>query len=534
MERLSGLDASFLYLETPTHHMHVAVALVFDPTTIPGGYSFARIKRSIADRLPAAPVLRRRLVETPFRLGHPVWVDEPNVDIDAHVRLAAVPPPGGLAELATLAGEITSHQLDRSRPLWEIWLVEGMAGGQLGFVAKMHHSMVDGIAGAALLGVLFDLEAEPPPVPVATPVEDEPVPSSLELISRALMARTLRPLEMTRDIIRTSRKLADIRRVRIGSGHTEGQGKAALPLSAPRTSFNSALTRRRSVAFTSIGLDDVRRLGVATGTTVNDVVLAVCAGALRSYLQRGDELPDTPLVGVVPVSINPGDVQPIGSNLVSAMFIQLPTQLDDPLERLRSIHEGTLGAKQEYDALGPELLQSWAEHATPNVFTVGAHLYTRLHLADRHRPIANLVISNFPGPEIPLYLGGARLTAGYPLGPVMDGMGVNITVMSYQGVLNWGIHTSPYVVPLVSSLADAVPGALGELADAVPLVLRPAGDPRAGTIADGERPDPTRVRGQKPNVGGPRGVTEEEPPAANFPVLDGPTTRNNSPVHAES
>ena len=216
------------------------------------------------------------------------------------------------------------------------------------------------------------------------------------------------------------------------------------------------------------------------------------------------------------------------------MFIQLPTQLDDPLERLRSIHEGTLGAKQEYDALGPELLQSWAEHATPNVFTVGAHLYTRLHLADRHRPIANLVISNFPGPEIPLYLGGARLTAGYPLGPVMDGMGVNITVMSYQGVLNWGIHTSPDIVPSVSSLADAVPGAIGELADAVPLVLRPAGDPRAGTIADGERPDPTRVRGQKPNVGGPRGVTEEEPPAANFPVLDGPTTRNNSPVHAES
>jgi WS/DGAT/MGAT family acyltransferase len=533
MERLSGLDASFLYLETPTHHMHVAVALVFDPTTIPGGYSFERIKRSVADRLPAAPVLHRRLVEVPFRLGHPVWVHDPDVDIDAHVRLTAVPPPGGMAELASLAGEITSHQLDRSRPLWEIWLVEGMVGDRLGVVAKMHHSVVDGIAGAALLSVLFDLEAEPPPVPVAPPADDRRVPSSLELISRALMARTLRPFEMARDVVRTSRKLADIRRVRIGSDRTEGQGKAALPLSAPRTSFNSALTRRRSVAFTSIGLDDVRRVGTATGTTVNDVVLAVCAGALRSYLQKEDELPDKPLVAVVPVSVSSGDLQPIGSNLVSAMFVHLPTQMDDPLERLRAIREGTRGAKLEHDALGPELLQSWAQHATPNVFTVGARLYTGLHLADRHRPIANLVVSNFPGPEVPLYLGGARLTAGYPLGPVMDGMGVNITVMSYRGRLNWGFHTSPDIVPSVSSLADAMPRALDELADAVPSVLRSVGDLRAGTIAKGVGPGPAGVWGPKTERGRPTGVTGEEPSAADSPVSTGPAVRNSSPVPTE-
>jgi diacylglycerol O-acyltransferase len=466
MERLSGLDASFLYLETPTHHMHVAVALVFDPSTIPGGYSFDRIKRSIGERLPVAPVLRRRLVEVPLRLGHPVWVDDPDFDIDAHVRLAAVPAPGSVAELGDLAGEITSHQLDRSRPLWEIWLVEGMADGRLGFIAKMHHSMVDGIAGAALLAVLFDLEVEPgsaeqlPPSP--TPEEDH-VPSGLELVSRALVARSVRPFEVSRDVVRTGRKLLDIRRVRFHSDHTEGRGKAALPLSAPRTSLNSALTRRRSVALTSITLDDVRWLKRATDTTVNDVVLAVCTGALRSHLLAGDELPDKPLVAVVPVSVDPDQARPLGTNLVSAMFVQLPTQLDDPLDRLQAIHQGTRGAKEEHDVLGPDLLQSWAEHFTPNVFTAGARFYSRMRLADRHRPIANLVVSNFRGPDVPLYLAGAELTAGYPLGPVMDGMGVNITVMTYRGVLYWGFHTSPDIVPSVAALADAVPLALAEL-----------------------------------------------------------------------
>ena len=161
MERLSGLDASFLYLETPSLHMHVALTMVFDPSTVPGGYSFARMKESIAARLPCAPVFRRRLVEVPFRLGHPVWVDDPDFDIDYHVRLAAVPQPGGLRQLADLAGDITGRQLDRSRPLWEMWVVEGLADDRIGFIAKMHHSTVDGVSGAALLSVLFDLEPEP-------------------------------------------------------------------------------------------------------------------------------------------------------------------------------------------------------------------------------------------------------------------------------------------------------------------------------------------------------------------------------------
>ncbi len=464
MKRLSGLDASFLYLETPSLHMHVALTLVFDPSTVPGGYSFDRMKGSIEARLPCAPVFRRRLMEVPFRLGHPVWVEDADFDIDYHVRLAAVPQPGGLRQLADLAGDITGRQLDRSRPLWEMWVIEGLAGGRIGFIAKMHHSTVDGVSGAALLSVLFDLAPEPAPetLPPAVPV-DRRVPSGFELMSQAVVARTLRPLDITRDLLRTGQHVLNVRRVRQEPRNQAPQAKAALPLSAPRTSFNGSVTWRRSVALTAIGLDDVKRLKEATGTTVNDVVLAVCTGALRAFLLEGDELPSKPLVAVVPVSVRTDVDDPRGSNQISTMFVQLPVELAGALDRLRAIHDGTLGAKQEHEALGPDTLITWAEYATPNFFANAARLYSRMRLADRHRPIANLVISNVPGPDFPLYLAGAELEAGFPLGPVMDGMGVNITIMSYRGILYWGIHASPDTIPRVWNLTASIPLALDEL-----------------------------------------------------------------------
>jgi len=464
MEPLSGLDASFLYLETPTLHMHVEMVTMFDPSTVPGGYSFAKMQAQIASRTHQAPVFRRLLVEVPFRLGHPVWVDDPHFDIDYHVRRTAVPAPGGLLELADLAGDIASRQLDRSKPLWEIWVVEGLADGRIAVIAKMHHSTVDGMSGAALLSVLFDLEVDPGPEPAPPDVVGDPhIPSNAELISEAIAARVFRPFELTRDVLRTSQRLLNVRRVRNEPEHRAPQSKAALPLSAHRTSFNGTLTRRRQVALTAIGLADVKRLKNATGTTVNDVVLAVCTGALRTFLAEGDELPDKPLVAVVPVSVHPDVDAPYGSNKVSSMFVQLPAHLDDPLERLECIREGTKGAKEEHNALGADMLVNWAEHATPNTFAAAARLYSRMRLADRHRPVANLIISNVPGPDFPLYLAGAEMVAGFPLGPVMDGLGLNITIMSYRGILYWGIISCPETMPRVWQLAAHVPVALEEL-----------------------------------------------------------------------
>ena len=241
--------------------------------------------------------------------------------------------------------------------------------------------------------------------------------------------------------------MLDVRRVRLAPPSRSALSKAALPLSAPRTSFNAAITRRRQVAFTAIGLDDVKRLKNATGTTVNDVVLAVCTGALRALPLEGDELPDKPLVAVVPVSVRSGrSTRPRAPTRCRrcSCSCRPPPRPDRPAD---AIHDGTKGAKEEHNALGADMLLNWAEHATPNVFASAARLYSAMRLADRHRPIANLVISNVPGPDFPLYLGGAEMEAGFPLGPVMDGMGVNITVMSYRGILNWGIIACPESIP---------------------------------------------------------------------------------------
>jgi len=468
-ERLSGLDASFLYMETPTLHMHVAMTAVFDPSTVPGGYSFRRLRRLIDDRLPLAPVFTRRLVEVPFRLGHPIWVDDPHFDIDNHLRRAALPSPGGMRELAEFAADVDSRQLHRDRPLWEMWLVEGLEGGKIALIAKMHHSTVDGVSGAELLGILFDLEPSPAVQPeIPQPDDIGRVPSDFELISQAMLARAVKPFEITRTLWRTGQSILGVRRVR-----QEGSGKGGLPLTAPRTSINVAITGRRRVAFAAAGLADVKRLKNEMGTTVNDVVLAMCAGALRNYLLAGDELPSTPLVSVVPVSVSPDVIALKGSNKVSGMFVQLPTHEPDPLERLRLIREGTKGAKDEHNALGAETLQNWAEHATPNTFALAARLYTGMKLADRHRPIANLVISNVPGPDFPLYFGGTEMLAGFPLGPVMDGMGLNITIMSYRGVLYWGLVSCARAVPRLWDIAAAVPASLDELLAAAGLEPEP-------------------------------------------------------------
>jgi diacylglycerol O-acyltransferase len=484
VERLSGLDASFLYLETPTLHMHVVMTAVFDPSTMPGGYSFPELRQLIAERIPLAPVFQRRLVEVPLRLGHPIWVDDPEFDIDNHLRRAALPAPGGMRELGDFAGDVISRQLHRDRPLWEMWIVEGVENGKVALVAKMHHSTIDGVSGAELLGVLFDLEPVAPGAATRTGRQlDARIPSGFELVSQAMAARLVAPFDIGRMLVRTTRSVLGIRRLRQSQ-----TAKAALPLSAPRTSINVAVHARRRVAFAAASLADAKALKNAMGTTVNDVVLAVCAGALRTYLLAGDELPEIPLVSVVPVSVTPDVAELKGSNKVSAMFVQLPCHVDDPLERLRLIHEGTRGAKEEHRALGATMLQNWAEHATPNVFAAAARLYTGMKMADRHRPIANLVISNVPGPDFPLYLGGSQLLGMFPLGPVMDGMGLNITIMSYLGVLYWGLASDARAVPRLWDIAAAVPQALGDLMEAaglesqafeVPIHLGPGMPPTA-------------------------------------------------------
>ena len=435
MERLSGIDASFLYFETPNMHMHVVATIVHDPSTVPGGYSFDKIREMIRSRLHLTKALRRKLAPTPFNLNHPVWIEDAEFDLDYHVRRIGCPAPGSEEQLSSVVGDIASRPLDRARPLWEVWIVEGLENGLVAAVAKMHHCTIDGVSGANFMQHFFDLEpegsehAEEPDT-----WEPDHKPTDIELIVRALLARTQRPMQWVSVVPKTIGAVVNfaLARRRVGVG-------MPAPLRAPRTSFNVAITPHRRTAFTHLSLDEVKDVKNTLGTKVNDVVLAICAGALRKYLDARNELPDRSLIAVVPVSVRAEDENEIGSARVSAMFSTLATDVDDPLERLRRISEGNKGAKEEHNAIGANMLTEWGELAAPTTFSLAARVYAGLRLAEKHPVVHNVVISNVPGPRFPLYFAGAKLVGLYPLGPIFDGAGLNITVVSYMDQLFFGL-----------------------------------------------------------------------------------------------
>lgn len=460
MQRLSGMDASFLYLETPTSHMHVAMTGIYDTSTMPDGYSFDAFKEHIRSRLHLVPPFTRRLVAVPFQLHHPVWVEDPNFDLDYHVRRIAVPAPGGRRELAEIAAQIASIPLDRSRPLWESWVIEGVKHDRIGFVCKVHHAAIDGASGAEIMTALYDLEPTPPPRPAPEPAEPEHVPSDVELVAYALTSRLRRLSGMLPLLGRTVQSINNIVQNRRDPAGKVG----AVPLTAPRTPWNAAIGPQRRVAFARVDLEEAKAVKNAFGVKLNDVVLAIVAGALREYLdKRGDGVPEDPLLAVCPVSVRTDDEVGTAGNRVSAMFTNLATEIDDPAERLRQIARNTEGAKSEHNALGARMLTDWGEYAAPRTFGLASRLYSSMNLADRHRPIHNLVISNVPGPPFPLYLAGAELIAAYPMGPIMEGAGLNATVLSYRYSIDFGFMVDRDLMPDVWDLAAAVGTAFEEL-----------------------------------------------------------------------
>jgi diacylglycerol O-acyltransferase / wax synthase len=464
MERLSGLDATFLYVESPINQLHMTGVLVVDPSTMKEGYSFERIKTFVRSRLSLSPAFTRKLVEVPFRIAHPVWVEDQDFDLEAHVHRAALPAPGGPRELAELAGDIASRPLDRSRPLWDMVFVEGLEHGYIGLVAKMHHATIDGVSGANLMMHLFDLEPDPPPGEPLPIREPERTPSEWELLAYGLWSRVRRPAVLPRAMIGTARAGYEMvrRRVQPGSG-----GLMATPFTAPPTPFNRPVTPHRRMAFSDVPLADIRAVKDAFGTTVNDVILAVSGGAVRRWLVGRGALPDRPLVGAVPVSTRAGEAENtggnFGANLISAMFVSLATDVEDPVERLLTIRERTKDAKEEYQAVGADSLTDWTEFSGPRLFGLAVRLYSRMGLSARMAPVANVIVSNVPGPPIPLYFGGGRLVALYPMGPVFDGMGLNITVLSHVDTVGFGFVACRELVPDLWEIADGVVAELDAL-----------------------------------------------------------------------
>ena len=452
-------------------HMHVCGLLVLDPSTMPGGYSFDRIRQMLVERHPLMPSMSRKLAVPPFNLGRPYWVKDPDFDIDYHLRRIGVPAPGGDRELAEVAADIASRPLDRSRPLWEIWVVEGLAEGNVALVAKMHHATIDGISGANMMMYLFDLEpqpAAPPPVPEDTGAER--MPGELELFGRGALETLARPVEIARLLPGTALRVG---RAALTTGRRRNQGLAT-PFTAPRTSFNAAITPHRVIAFTEVKLDDVKAVKDACGVKVNDVVTAVVSGALRRYLEDRDELPEKSLISAIPVSVHDETSVSEGMTKLSIMFSSLMTEVDDPRQRLAAIAETNDQAKELYKMVGADTLMQWAEHAAPNTFSLAARLYSSLRLSERHPVVHNLIISNVPGPPVPLYMAGARLVGLYPLGPIMDGAGLNVTVLSNEDRIGFGFIACRELVPELWELADAVPEALAELVAAADAARAPA------------------------------------------------------------
>ena len=462
--RLSGLDAVWLYLETATAHMHVGSVLVLDPSDAPEPLTRDRALEYIEQRLHLAPAFRRRVASVPFRIDHPVWFDDPDFDLRYHVRRAALPSPGGMNELAEYAADVMSRRLDRSRPLWELHLVEGLEGGRMALVTKTHHAAVDGVSGAELLAAILQITPDQPaPEPPSVEWRPEAEPGDLRLLLAAGWRMAATPAGVVRTARRTVKAGTRIVRMRTGRG---GTTPPPAPFAAPPTPLNGSIGPHRLLSLTEQSLESVKTVKRAFGGTVNDVILTAVAGALRRYLLSRDEAADRPLVGMVPISVH-GDAPQAerpGGNQISMMLVDLPADEPDPIARLRRVSDGTAGAKEQHGALGAETLQELAELTPAGVAAMAARVYTRVRGADRHRPIWNVVVSNVPGPRIPLYFAGAKVEAMYPIGPVHEMCGLNITIFSYQDMVYVGLNADRSLVPDVDLIGRAVCAEIEELA----------------------------------------------------------------------
>ncbi|OMC45850.1 wax ester/triacylglycerol synthase family O-acyltransferase [Mycobacterium sp. IS-1264] len=458
MERLSGLDAFFLYMETPTQPLNVCCILELDTSTMPGGYTYRRYRAALAKHVRAVPEFRMKLADNQLNLDHPVWVDDEKFQLRRHLHRLDVPGPGGRRDLAEICGYIAGLPLDRHRPLWEMWVLEGgVRSDAVTVMLKVHHAIVDGVGGANLLAQLCSLQ---PDAPAPRAVRGAGGGNPLQIAASGLMGFAMRPLRLATVVPATMRTL-----IQTALRAREGRTMAA-PFNAPPTPFNGPVGSTRNIAYTQLDMRDVKRVKERFGVTINDVVVALCAGVLRRFLLERGELPDTPLVAAVPVSVHGKSDRP-GRNHTTWMFCRVESQISDPATRIHTIATGNAAAKDHTTAMGPTLLHDWTQFGGPTMFGTAMRILPRIP----HSPVYNLILSNVPGPQAQLYFLGCQVDTMYPLGPVLGFAGLNITVMSLNTGLGIGIIACPDLVPDLWGIADAFPDALKELLEC------PAGQP---------------------------------------------------------
>ena len=453
-DRLSALDSSFLHLERPEYPMHVGALSIFEGDPFfdaAGRFRIDDVRAVVDSRLALIPRFRKRLMATPFEQGRPIWIDDERFDIAYHVRLTALPRPGSWEQLLTLAGRVEEIELDRGRPLWELWFVEGLEGGKVALIQKTHHALTDGVSGVDVATVLLDLTPSPPPV-VRAEWTPQPAPSPSDLLLASLRHRVTEPAELVRTARRMLRgpRRAVRRATEIASSLTTIINRDAV---APRTSLNAKAGPHRRLAVVRVPLADAKRIRGALGGTVNDVILAAVGDAFGRLLeQRGEKTGGLRLRVMCPVSVRDDDERGALGNKVSALFVSVPVGRLDPAERLSEIAAATRDVKERHQAVGADFLIGLTQYAAPTLLAMGARVAHR-------QPFFNVVVTNVPGPQIPLYFMGARLVEANPIVPLTRNLTIAVGILSYDGVLHFGLFadrdTWPDLDVLVAGLEDA-------------------------------------------------------------------------------